>query len=305
MQGLGNVRHVARVKGHSHRAAGGLVHACGRGVALGNQQHRSPSGITAPVPQPGLAPALQKQFVGAFARALGGNALQIPQSPGRIAQGRQHAAIGRKAHAMGLHALACQVGASAGVGGCIPLRYRVKRCSRVGRVLVGLVGLLALGFFIGAACQLFGAGCGRGFAGLGQHKAVFFGQVQQGANAYPAACLDAAPGAACGAWVVAVCGGAPCLEKVLAGGVWVFAFDGHAHPRPFVTRQAGWDVRQGGADKVGGNGFHAPPARAASGASNSNTRSSSSKARRRAAASVRPSISVRWPPASTLPATSA
>ena len=252
-QGLGNVRQVARIKGHSHRAAGGLVHAGSGGVTLGNQQHASPGRITAPVPQPRLAPALQKQFVGAFGRALGGNALQVQQITRRIAQGHQQAAIGGKAQAMGLHALAGQVGAGTGVAGCIPLRHRVKRCSRVGRVLVGLVGLLALGFFTGAACQLFGAGCGRGFAGLGQHKAVFFGQVQQGANAHPAACLDAAPGAARGAGFVTVCGGAPCLKQITARVVGKLAFDGHAHPRPIFTRQAGRDVRQGCADQVGGD----------------------------------------------------
>ena len=114
VQRFANMRQVSSIKRHSHRAARGLVHAGSRGVTFSHQQHRSGRRITAPVPQPGLAAALQKQFVGATVRGFaGGNALQVPQLARRVNQGHQHAAIRRKPHAIRLNALAGQVGACA------------------------------------------------------------------------------------------------------------------------------------------------------------------------------------------------
>ena len=92
-QGLGNVCEVARVKGHSHRAARGFMQACGCGVALCYQQHGGRGRIAAhsldDVPQPRLAATLQKQLVGALSGFLRGDALNIPQRARCIAQGHQ------------------------------------------------------------------------------------------------------------------------------------------------------------------------------------------------------------------------
>ena len=230
------------------------MQACGCGVALGHQQHQSPRRITAPVPQPRLAPALQKQLVGAIGWALGGYALQVPQLARCIAHRHQQAAIRGKAHAVGVHALAGQIRAVALGAGCIPLAHRVSRCSSVRGLLLGLLGPLALCLLALTLGQHFGARRLGRFGGFGQHKAVFFGQVQQRANAHAPARFDAAPGAARGPWVVLVCRGAPGFKQVLPGGIGVLAFDGHAHPRPILTRKIGRDVRQGCADQVGGDG---------------------------------------------------
>ena len=253
-QGLGYVGQVASIKGHGHRVARGFMQACGCGVALGHQQHQSPRRITAPVPQARLAPALQKQLVGAIGWALGGYALQVPQLARCIAHRHQQAAVRGKAHTVGVHALAGQIRAVARGAGCLPLTHRISRCSSVRGLLLGLLGPLALCLLALTLGQHFGArGLGR-FGGLGQHKAVLFGQVQQRANAHAPARFDAAPGAARGPWVVVVCRGAPGFKQVLPGGVGKLAFDGHAHPRPILTRQVSGDVRQGCADQVGGDG---------------------------------------------------
>ena len=92
-QGLGNVCEVARVKGHSHRAARGFMQACGCRVPLCYQQHGGRGCIAAhsldDVPQPRLAATLQKQLVGALSGFLRGDALNIPQRACCIAQGHQ------------------------------------------------------------------------------------------------------------------------------------------------------------------------------------------------------------------------
>ena len=103
------------------------------------------------------------------------------------------------------------------------------------------------------AGQLGSAGCSASLAGLGQFKTMLFCHVQQRGHRYPAPCLDAAPGAGAGLFVVAVGASAPALEQVPARVVGILAFDGHGNTRPFITRQVCRDVCQGGADQLGGN----------------------------------------------------
>lgn len=81
----------------------------------------------------------------------------------------------------------------------------------------------------------------------GHGEPVGFDQVKQGCNAHLAPRLYAVPCAFCAVGVVVVgVGLAPLVEQVKAGFIREFALDGHCHPCPFVTGQAGGDVAQGG-----------------------------------------------------------
>ena len=184
-QCLCHVGHIARVKGHGDGVAGGLVQAGSGGVALCQQQHgggfiKHTLNTAHQVPQARLAPALGKQLVGAVLRPLWGYALHVPQLARAIAQGHQQSAIRGKAHAVGLHTLAGQVGAgavAARVAGCIPQRGRFSGGMGVFGLLLGLLCLLALCLFTRTLCQCFGAGWCGGLVWLGQAEAVFFGQA--------------------------------------------------------------------------------------------------------------------------------
>ena len=248
-QSLGYMRQVARVKGHGHRAARGFMQACARGVALTHQhRRRGPVGVcvvraghgphlTQQMPQSRLAPALDEKLVRALAGFFGGNALHVPQSARRVAHWHQQPATGRKAHAVGLYALARQVGALARVAGCLPQRHRLT--GRAGLRDAGFFTLLAFGALTLTPGQYFGVWFGGYLVTLGQLEALFFGQVQQRANAHSAACLDALPSAPRGLGGVAFACRAPGVKQIKAGFVCKLAFDGHAQPRPFITGQAG------------------------------------------------------------------
>ena len=253
VQGVCHVCQVARIKGHSHRAARCLVQACRRGVAFGNQQHRSPRRIAAPVPQPGLAPALQEKLIRPAGWLVGCDALHVPQLARCITHRHQQPAVSTEAHTIGLHTLAGQVGALTRVAGTVPRLHRIKRSVSMCGLLPGLFCLLAC---CPLTCQAGGC-CGVGFTGclvgLRHRKAVFFGEVQQGANAHAAACLDTAPGVGYVLCIEAVTGCAPGGKQVAACIVWKLGFDRHAHACPFVTGQVCRDVLQCGPDQLGGD----------------------------------------------------
>ncbi len=133
-------RQVAGIEGHSHRPAGGFVRAGSRGIALGHQQHGRRIRRAAPVHQPGLAAALQEQLLRAAAGRPGGlDALQVPQLAGHVAHGHQQHAGGAEAHAVGLHALAHQVGRFAYLAGAGPQPRRFGGGLALARFAPGLL----------------------------------------------------------------------------------------------------------------------------------------------------------------------
>jgi hypothetical protein len=90
MQGTGNGFEAARVEGHRHRPAGGLVDAGGRRVAFGHA-HGQLGNLANQMELAGLLAVGQKVFV-ASVHLVGVDRLQAVQGAGRAAHGHQQGA---------------------------------------------------------------------------------------------------------------------------------------------------------------------------------------------------------------------
>ena len=121
---------------------------------------------------------------------------------------------------------------------------------------LGLFFFVALVALLGQALRV-NRRAGRLLALAGQLEAVLFSQVQQGRDTHPAPGFNASPSRADRSRIKitpAAC--APIAEQLQARIVWVFAFNRHPHPRPFIAGHVGGDAGQGVGQQRGGNFLH-------------------------------------------------
>lgn len=174
-QGFGHAGQIARIKGHCHRVARGLVQACRRGVALCNQQYTGCIAIAGQLAQgadiatSATAPTCAHPSETAC-RVHRPQALrdvsQVPQFARCIAHRHQQPATGGDANTERLHSFAHQVRGGfcgfAGVAGLIP---QGKRFNSGPPVICIDAGLLALSARSPFSCSRLATVSGSGLVG--------------------------------------------------------------------------------------------------------------------------------------------
>ena len=194
VQGVSHLRQIACIKGTCSRAVCCLMHAGGRGVTFSHQQHRCPRRIADHVPKTRFTATALKQFIWPAAGwRFWGDALHVPQFAGGIAHWNQQRAIRCDPHTVRLHAFAGQVATVPSLAGSVPDCLGFIAGGRV--ACCGLLGFkpCQVGAFCGQLCCRYRIGRAGCLICHWQSETMFFGQVQQRADANTAILLDAAP----------------------------------------------------------------------------------------------------------------